>query len=139
MPELTPFPTMRVQVEVTFDVSKIHLPEGPISTNLIDRRLTVPQGITMIVFLLETINSPSSEVAVFQTSPIQWFQADGTTPAPTPKMFIVQRLGDQNITILDFNSTPPPSPLSHTFNIVVAYGGQTYGSDPTIVNEPPIG
>jgi len=49
----------------------------------------------------------------------------------------VQRVGDYHVTLLDFNSATEP--LSHRFNVVVAYMGQTYGSDPIIINEPPGG
>lgn len=97
----------------------------------------------MIVFNLTT--APDSEdEASFQTSPIQWFGTSTNgerlpNPIPTPGMFWVERAADQVARLIDFNSNR--SHLDHEsihwFNLVVAYKGQTYGADPSIVNQPP--
>ncbi|HEV7506290.1 MAG TPA: hypothetical protein VGS07_15400 [Thermoanaerobaculia bacterium] len=124
----TPVPLMMSQVAVTFDASSL-----AISTDIPPSEgLLIPAGITMIVLTLSTINGTSE--AVFQTAPIQWFAADNPfAPADPPALFVIQRHGDKKVTLLDFNSAPD----SHRFNIVVAYEGNTYGSDPMIINEPP--
>ena len=98
----------------------------------------------MIVFNLTTVAS-APDAASFQTSPIQWFQtsADGTStdmPVEVPNMFTFQRISNQTVTLLDFNSNHIDEPYAknHHFNLVVVYRGLTYGSDPTIINDPPI-
>jgi predicted Zn-dependent protease with MMP-like domain len=55
-------------------------------------------------------------------------------------MFMFQRLGDQLVTLLDFNSNTSTDPLdmTHFFNLLVIYEGVMYGADPTIINDPPI-
>src|SRR5437763_213581 len=70
--------------------------------------LTVKPGIATIVFRLST-RQPALFAAAFQTSPVQWFETSETgtntlTPTLTPQMFVVQHMGDQVLTIQDFNS-----------------------------------
>ena len=117
-----------------------------------DKRIIVFPGITMLIFTLRTrppIVGPAPPPAVFQTSPIQWFETvregpeaglNSNAPTQTPGMFLVQRLGDTVLTLVDFNSNPFDTDFdkNHWFNLVVTFSdGKTYGSDPVIVNEPP--
>jgi hypothetical protein len=106
--------------------------------------IRVPRGLAMIVFHLET--DPPTIPALFQTSPVQWFGTDlnGNStgrPVETPGMFVVQRADENSVTLLDYNVNRRDSApdMIHWFNLVVAYDGKTYGADPTIVNEPPVG
>jgi hypothetical protein len=132
------------KIDVEFNPNAITNQEIPMFTftmdgePLPDNTLTVPHGIGMIVFNLHTpINPEQDEQALFQTYPVQWLDPENLSrPILTPHMFHVQRIGDQTFTLLDFNSAQ--SPTTHQFNLVVLYRGKTYGSDPTIVNEPPI-
>jgi hypothetical protein len=112
-----------------------------------EKLIKVPSGLAMIVFRLTTeppIIQPILPEALFQTSPMQWLATapDGSlggSPKLTPDMFVFQRIGDKVVTLLDFNSNLIDEEVekNHWFNLVVTYGGTTYGSDPVIVNEPP--
>ena len=133
-PTLTNF-----QLLVEFHPDRIPLGEDPItitSPNLIDDQLSVPQGIGMIVFTLVTIGGSSQ--ASFPTYPIEWFEQNGNqqTPISQPEGFLVQWHNPTHCTIVDFNSAVTSH--AHPFNVVAAYEGKTYGSDPTIINDPPI-
>jgi hypothetical protein len=110
------------------------------------REITVWRGIAMIIFNLSTEQigtPPFPSDAKFQFEPVQWFQHgdDGKStgnPAIQPNMFTLQRIGDNTVTLIDFNSNQSPALVdkSHVFNLVVTYDNNTYGSDPTIINEP---
>src|SRR6185295_12132947 len=92
-----PVSLMMSQVEVTFDASK--LTDGPISTNIPSGGLLIPSGITMIVLTLKTINGDSN--AAFQTAPVQWFDPENHwAPILPPALFVIQRHGDQTVTLL---------------------------------------
>ena len=98
----------------------------------------------MIVFNLTTVPGFGEE-AYFQTVPIQWLGTgeDGLqTPIPVavPGMFAFERSTDRLVRLTDFNSnwSTLPKESVHWFNLVVSYGGKTYGADPSIVNQPPI-
>jgi hypothetical protein len=139
----------RLVIEVTFHPENIGT-DSSIFTfggdiTLPEKVITVPQGIGMIIFNLQTQPATAGQ-AVFQTSPIEWL---GTTPEGkstgipvlAPHMFVFQRIGDNILTLIDFNSNQFDTDFdkNHPFNLVVLYNSQTYGSDPTIVNEPPMG
>lgn len=119
-------------VQVSFDPATSSL-----STDIPPTGISVPQGISMIVLQLSTSDAgPTSPQAVFQTVPIQWFDfANPTLPTRQADTYLVQRVSDFQFTIVVFNSAPVP--VSHRFNIVVAYDGKTFGADPVIINEPP--
>lgn len=121
----------------TFILDGVVIPPGEIMY------IRVPSGIGMIVFQLDT--AEGSEQAYFQTEPIQWFGTDldgnrVNTPLPLPSSFSFDRVNDTLLKVVDFNSnlSPLPADKNHWFNLIVAYEGNTYGSDPSIVNEPPI-
>ena len=133
-------------IQVTFHPENIGRSSGLFTFrgDIVGTTITVPYGPAMIVFHLDT--DPPTIPAMFQTSPVQWFGTDvngesNGLPAKTPGMFSVQRSNDHSITLLDFNVNRINSAQdkNHWFNLVVAYNGQTYGSDPTIVNDPPMG
>ena len=111
--------------------------------DLEDHTIRIPQGLSMLVFELKTIKEEGSDLeAQFPTYPIEWFLRDPVTnltrPIPQPECFQVQFFNEQRCTILDFNSVLRASEKNeHPFNVVVAYNNKTYGSDPTIVNQPP--
>ncbi|HTQ80438.1 MAG TPA: hypothetical protein VMM92_10615 [Thermoanaerobaculia bacterium] len=144
-----PLPLNLFRIEATFHPENIGVSGAPLLTYsgdiTPDREVSVPAGIALIVFNLNT--SPSSPIkALFQTSPVQWFetQLDGTNsrvPTLLPDMFMFQRIGDTTVTLLDFNSNQLNSDFdkNHWFNLVLSYDGATYGSDPMIINEPPVG
>ena len=122
-------------VTVTFNPAGIPNPDIPILT-FSNREIVVPAGIGMITFHLETVGVSQSEGARFQTSPLQWLDPQNPeVPILDPHMFVLQRIGDWDLTLVDYNSVLGSS-VTHLFNIVVVYQGQTYGSDPTIINEP---
>ncbi len=98
----------------------------------------------MIVFSLGTQEGSEHE-AFFQTYPIQWFKTDSegnktNTPLPIPGSFSFERTSDKLLKLFDFNANLSKSLIdtNHWFNLVVTYDGKTYGSDPSIVNQPPI-
>lgn len=138
-----PFTPLITHIKVIFDPTPISAGGLPIFTFEPAGPYSIPQGLTMIVFTLDTSGDGDAE-ALFQTTPVQWFETaeDGdatTNPALLPGMFMFQRLGDQLVTLLDFNSNPSggSKDMNHHFNVVVTYDGETYGSDPTIINLPP--
>jgi hypothetical protein len=145
------------RISVEFDPAAIGTPEIFTFTKdgapLPDKMIEVPHGIGMIMFELSTKppvdNPPTFPTGVFQTYPIQWMEAERApnvgansgVPASPPEMFIVQKIGDTLLTLVDFNSNQSDDPFdkNHWFNLVILYMGQTYGSDPVIVNMPPDG
>jgi hypothetical protein len=133
------------QIQVTFNPANIGNPDpeqNPLFTfqgDIVGTTITVQPGLAMIVFNLET--DPPEPHATFQTSPLQWFGTDAEgnstgTPAMTPGMFWVQLVHERAVTLVDFNVNTTPPGMNHWFNLVVAFNGQTYGSDPSIVNQP---
>lgn len=103
--------------------------------DIVDREIQVEQGISMIGFSLTT--APESEYeALFQSDPIQWFEEDGVTPMAQPSAYLVQWFRPKYCTLTCFNADEFEN--AHTFNIVIAYNGQTFGTDPTIINQPPM-
>lgn len=107
--------------------------------DLINHEIRIKQGISMLVFTLETIPDGSGLEAQFPTYPIEWFvqSSKGTMPVGQPECFQVQFFNEKRCTIVDFNTVLDAETNKHPFNVVVAYDGKTYGSDPTIINEPP--
>ncbi|HEX3529501.1 MAG TPA: hypothetical protein VH988_20775 [Thermoanaerobaculia bacterium] len=143
MPEVV---VQTITINVIFDPSKITTPEGPITLDgpftIIQppppapsrKQLSIAQGITMIVFKLAPA-APGDPQPQFPAYPIEWFDGDGNTIAQ-PDCFDVHWYNPNQCTVLDSNSALVANP--HVFNVVVAYNNKTYGSDPTIVNEPPM-
>jgi hypothetical protein len=130
------------EIQVTFHPGNIGSP-APLFTfqGNIDpetNTITVLPGLAMIIFSLETeeMMPPEFGQAIFQTSPVQWMNAQDGTPTETPGMFTVQRAHGTAVTLLDFNANMQGPAETHVFNLVVAYKGQTYGADPSIVNQP---
>ena len=148
-------PLNLLRIQVTFNpdnIGSLDPEENPLFTfsgDIEGTNIPIPSGIAMIVFNLDTAPTtilPAPAPAVFQTSPIQWFEtAEGgsSTNNPTllPGMFMFQRIGDTTVTLLDFNSNQSEELVNtnHWFHIVVVYNTFTYGSDPTIINQPPGG
>ena len=155
-------PVNMLKIDVTFYPDNIGLKgplfgfTGDVGIIVIDGaeypKISVPQGIAMIVFTLSTYTAPTIKhqplsSAVFQTSPVQWFETakegggNSGEPALEPLMFMSQRIGDQTLTLIDFNSNQSVLEFdkNHWFNLVIAYEDRTYGSDPVIVNMPPSG
>ena len=131
-----------VTITVDFDPGKIAASADPITLtgpflNLgppTPRLLTIPQGITMIVFKL----TPLADAALqpqFATPPIAWLDAIGTTVTQAD-CFVLHPYNPNHFTVIDFNSAQTTQ--QHLFNVLVTYDGQTYPSDPSIVNEPPM-
>jgi len=144
----------RLVIDATFHPDRIGNPDpqgfplftfsGDIDSST--REITVRQGIAMIIFNLitEEIGTPPFRKAVFQFEPVQWFETGDNgestgNPALQPHMFMFQRIGDETVTLIDFNSNQSHESVdkNHVFNLVVAYNSNAYGSDPTIINEPP--
>ncbi len=104
--------------------------------------IIVEQGIGIINFQLDQTADPDTGfVPQFPTNPVGWFNntENNQVPQPQAACFQVSWYNSFRFTVLDFNSALPPNPEFHAFNIIVAYEGQTYGSDPVIVNMPPDG
>jgi len=131
----TPLPVNLFQITVTFDASTRRLSFS--GEDIPNKTITIPQGIGMISFQLETINNPPGMDAGFQTVPIQWLEPDGLTPMPQPNSYVVQWFRPKVFTLTCFNSVVDLN--TQLFNIVVLYDGKTYGDDPTIVTQPPDG
>lgn len=133
----TPLPVNLFRINVTFDVVNKELSfSGPDIGE--DRMIYVPQGIAMLSFhLVTTGNSSPSTDAAFQSVPIQWFEEDGKTPMPQPGAYTVQWFKPNHFSVIIFNSAIDEN--KHLFNVIVTYDGNTYGSDPTIVTQPPDG
>ena len=137
-----PVPVSLCQITATFDpVEETLTFTGDI--NLPEHTIKVLPGVNMIVMNLKTrvVTGPESPanalVAEFPTFPVQWINADGK-PIHAPECFQVQWHGAQRFTLVDFNSLwEGDTPLHYRFNVLVSYNGKTYGSDPTIINEPP--
>lgn len=126
-------------IKVYFSMLKLHNSENPISFGGIgpDNPLSIPQGVSTITFSLEVIDGEPDGLVAFPTFPIEWFDAeDPETPVAQPEWFTIQRLNSAYFVVVDFNSAPVR--MNHPFNVLVSYQNRTYGSDPTIVNEPPI-
>lgn len=132
----------RFLVQVHFDVNNLADPitiTGPFDPGTKD--LTVPQGISLIILQLTHQDLPDgAPKPEFPTYPIEWFEwlDDGTTTRAVQQSewFQVQRFNEIRCTIVDFNTALINEKNRHPFNVVVAYNNKTYGSDPTIVNEP---
>jgi hypothetical protein len=103
--------------------------------DIVNREITVEQGISMIGFSLTTAQGSEFD-ALFQSDPIQWFEEDGVTPMVQPSTYLVQWFRPKYCTITCFNADEFMN--IHNFNIVIAYNGQTFGTDPVIVNQPPM-
>lgn len=121
-------------IDVEFDPTdrRIHL-QGDLGAD--DTIIQVPQGIGMIVFRLA--EGTLSEPLDFPTYPIEWLERDGLKDTAQPPHLVVQRLDSRHCTIVDFNGQPGPDPIRHKFRLLVTTGLATYGTDPTIINEPP--
>ncbi|HEY0515184.1 MAG TPA: hypothetical protein VGH73_25025 [Thermoanaerobaculia bacterium] len=137
----------RHQITVYFDTSAIGSPGGPITiakgpvSPVIPpplKELLIPQGISIIVFAVVTLNQGDGPEAQFPTYPIEWFVNNGgpyNTPVAQPDCFQVHWYNPRQVTVVDTNSALFEN--RHPFNVVVAYENQTYGTDPTIINQPP--
>ena len=105
-----------------------------------ERTIPIEQGITFLVFHLETAPSESPLQAHFPTYPIEWFVNEpggGTRTVPQPESFQVQLYNEHRCTIVAYNSALLAENNEHPFNVLVFYDGHTYGTDPTIINLPP--
>ncbi len=123
----------------TFRLGDLDIPPGSVMS------ISVPSGIAMIVFTLTTEPGGSAE-AFFQTVPVQWLGTgiDGGklgNPVAVPGMFSFDRLGENTVRLIDFNSNQSTllKEKTHWFNLLVSYGGNTFSADPSIVNLPPGG
>src|SRR5690349_428020 len=96
---------------------------------LTDRTISVPQGIHIIVFTLETDPFTPPVGAEFTTFPVQWISETGT-PIHAPQCFQIQWHDTQHFAIIDYNCVSAKTP--YKFNILVSYEGKIHGSDPTI-------
>jgi hypothetical protein len=125
---------------VSFDVTPPITPNSiTISPLNEEHEIPIQPGITMLIFELVTTQKQEGDPdAQFPTYPIEWFVNEGgaTKPVRQPECFQVQFYNETRCTIIAFNSALHPENNRHPFNVVVAYKGQTYGSDPTIINEP---
>ena len=131
------------QITVEFNPENINNPEqnpitilGPFNS---ENQLLVPQGISLIVFQVVTVNQGDGPEAQFPTYPIEWFVNNGgefNTPIAQPESFKVHWLNPRQCTIVDTNTALFTN--EHPFNVLVSYENNTYGTDPTIVNQPPI-
>lgn len=143
-------PVNLLKIDATFHTENICSPDPAaklftFSGDITDGVIEVPQGIGMIIFNL--ITSPETvEPALFQTAPVQWFKtaSDGSNlnePVLLPDMFMLHRLGDKTVTLIDFNSNQSDAlaEKKHWYNLVVVWKTKTYGADPSIVNLPPDG
>lgn len=105
-----------------------------------NRTLRVQQGINMIVLGLETTNKADGDPdAEFPIYPVVWFTTDREGYQSTihqPECFDVQWHNHQQCTLVDTNSSLIEKP--HKFNVLVSYKEQTYGTDPVIINQPPL-
>lgn len=127
------------EVQVTFNAAdktlSLTTPLGvPVET------IPIKQGIGMIIFTLNpTLNPTDGLRAEFPSNPVGWFDSTDSSQQslPWPQNFQVQWFNASRFTLVDFNSALVRN--DHAFNVIVAYDGQTYGADPTIVNEPPVG
>jgi hypothetical protein len=143
-PTWIPVTLNMVKVKATFNPTLINsTTANPLATDIEPEGLEIDPGLTMIVMELVTDPPPPSGIApaVFQTNPIQWFDADNAAaPALDPGMYIIQRIGNHHLTLLDFNSnfSSVGENMNHRFNLIVSYNGSTYGGDPMIINEPPV-
>ena len=124
-----------LKVDVVFDASDMTFSFGGDIDHKNGNLIEVKQGLSMISFALTTVNHTVGHEAGFQSEPIQWF--DGERPISKPSSYLVQWHGLERCTLVCFNSVAEET--SYKFNVVVAYDGETYGSDPTIVNMPPDG
>jgi hypothetical protein len=138
-----------VTVTVTFNPANIGTPTGPISlsSNSPDftlgnptgdppTQISVHPGICMIVFSLAPVEGSLIQPQ-FPTYPFVWFNQEGGSSIPQPDCYDVHWYNTNQCTVVDFNSALNTNP--HVFNILVSYNNQTYGTDPVIVNEPPMG
>lgn len=127
------YPVTVYQIHVTFDVESKQL---TFTGDIRDKKINVPQGIHLIHFTLSTISKDREPAAAFSSYPIQWLGDDGG-PIVQPQCFMGQWCAPHECHLVDFNTAG--SYVEHKFNVVVVYEGKTYGSDPTIINEPPSG
>src|SRR5687768_8466551 len=94
---------------VSFDTTPPITPDS-ITISPLNEEHTIPieQGITMLVFELETINQGDGPRARFPTYPIEWFAKDEDNfhhPVNQPECFQVQWHNPFLCTIVDFNTT----------------------------------
>ena len=131
-------------VLVTFNAAALTDPEQQLFTFGGDASgegapLSVFSGLGLVVFQLQTENGDGS-AAAFLSSPIQWFDQSAPggplTPIVQPAAILVQWFDANHFTVVDFNSAQVSN--THPYNVVVSYGGQIYGSEPSIINEPPM-
>ena len=133
-------PVNRFLIQVNFDAETkelILIKDGIVING---GEIEIPQGIAMINFnLVATLNAPEGLQAEFPANPIGWFTstADTQSPVQDPLNFQVNWFTPSHFTLIDFNSSLVRN--SHAFNVIVAYDGNTFGADPTIVNMPPDG
>jgi|ERR1700681_3514201 len=107
-----------------------------VDTDLSNRQLPIPQGISLIVLDLITLPGFVGDPAEWNNPAITWLNSDLTPMNSTPDVFLVQTFNPGHITIVDFNTVKQPN--SHRFNVNLLYAGQPISSDPTIINEPPM-
>lgn len=121
------------QVGVTFDASN---KEIRFDGDMANREIGIPQGIHMIHFKLSTENGKDGLAASFPSYPIQWLNEEGGTNLQ-PQCYLGQWFAPDQCSLVVFNAAGFET--RHVFNVVVAYDQKVYGSDPTIINEPPVG
>jgi hypothetical protein len=102
--------------------------------------VTFPQGIpstavdcdTSIAIFVFTLSSTVTNAAFVSPT----WESVGTSPTPISQPPSTATVPGVQLMVVNLNnnlSGPAPT-TSYTFNVGVAYGGQTYWSEPTIVN-----
>ncbi|HSF43744.1 MAG TPA: hypothetical protein VLT87_28380 [Thermoanaerobaculia bacterium] len=133
MPQLVGVQILAIKVNVD---SASTPPTIQLSGDISDGEIRMPQGINIIIFILEDLLGE----AEFPTYPIEWLKKNDVKDTDQPRSFLVERMDARHCMIVDFNCHPgPDQPMSYKFNILATIGGKTYGTDPTIINEPPGG
>lgn len=129
--------------DVRVDVSNPDLPTIEVvpwdPNDMSGINIPVEQGITMLVFQAVTLHQGEGPEAQFPTYPIEWFMPNSegnNTPIAQPECFDVHWYNPRQCTVVDNNTALVQN--SHPFNVVIAYNNKTYGSDPVIINEPPV-
>lgn len=132
------------QIDVTFDPVTKLLSWGGAMDNT-TKVLHVAQGVQLIVFSLQPVNGGIGPQPQFPAYPIEWLGGPGGPMLAPPATFHAQWFNTNRFTLVDYNSTlwegegVTPAGDEHVFNVVVVWEGNTYGSDPTIINDPPGG
>lgn len=117
------------RIEVQFD-STTHIFSYSGAVDPGTATVNIEPGLAMIAF---TLRSPQNHRLMFADDPVTWVDSSGF-PKEIPSCFRLQRDAFDQITVIDFNTTPDPITYGLRLHVVGADNTVYTSHDPAIVN-----